>query len=58
MSIENHGSIVMLRPDTEAERQWLEANVAYESWQWHGGALACEPRYVEAVLAGIEDACV
>lgn len=58
MHVQDHGSIVMLHPDTDAERQWLEDHVAYESWQWLGGALACDPRYVDAVLAGLDDACI
>lgn len=54
MRVENHGSLVLLRPDTDAEREWLDEHVACESWAWWGDALACEPRYVDAILAGLE----
>lgn len=54
--MENHGTVVMLRPLTDAGRDWIEENVHAEGWQWFGGALACEPRMVEPVLQGMADA--
>ena len=47
------GSIVLVRPLSEAAKAWIEENVALEGWQWFGGAFACEPRMVEALLDGI-----
>lgn len=49
----NGGSIVLVRPLDKAARAWLEAHT---DGQWFGGALACEPRYVEALLAGFAEA--
>ena len=54
ISIEDHGSVVLLRPQTSEARMWLEEHVASEPWQWFGGALACEPRYVDDVLNAFE----
>ena len=56
-SFEDHGSIVLVRPNTLAAMAWLEANVADEGEdmaQWFGGALVVEPRYVAALAEGIE----
>ena len=50
--VENHGTIVLIRPHTTDVRTWLEENVSDES-QWFGGALVCEPRFVEDLLAGM-----
>lgn len=47
--VENHGSIVLVRPETEGEHEWLE-QTAPEDAQWWGDALVVEPRYVAGVL--------
>jgi len=54
--IENHGSVVMVRPLNDAARAWVDENVGLEDWQWLGGAFACEPRMVEHLAAGMVDA--
>jgi len=51
---EYHGSIVLLRPLTSAGKLWLHEHVSIDA-MWFGGALACEPRYVEPILQGIAD---
>lgn len=59
LQIENHGSVVLLRPLTPRGSEWLDENVFAESWQWFGGALAAEPRLVEQVIQGaVEDGLV
>jgi hypothetical protein len=50
--VENHGSVALLRPMTDAGREWIDENVPTEGWQWLGGALSCEPRYVENIVEG------
>jgi len=49
---EYHGSLWLVRPLTDAAREWLEYNVSSES-QWFGGALACESRFVESLRDGM-----
>jgi hypothetical protein len=51
-SVENHGSIVLVRPLTEAVDQWLLENCSGDLL-WIGNALAVEPRYVESLVAGM-----
>jgi hypothetical protein len=54
--VENHGSIVLVRPLTLDCQAWLQANTAEEGEdmaQWFGGALVVEPRYVEALVRGL-----
>lgn len=48
--VEDHGTIVLVRPQTEDVRRWLVENT---DGTWFGGALAVEPRYVEALVAGL-----
>ena len=51
--IENHGSIILLRPVTTAGRKWLEANCDQSGYQpFRGGTLLCEPRHVRDIVAG------
>jgi hypothetical protein len=51
-SVENHGSITLVRPLTGAAKTWLEENVQ-EDAQYLGSALAVEPRYVDDLVAGM-----
>ena len=44
ITMENHGSVVLLIPETPAGREWLDANLDTEPWQWLGGALGVDPR--------------
>ena len=53
---ENHGSIWLIRPLTDAARDWIGDNVQAESWQWFGDALSLEPRAVEPVADAMADA--
>jgi hypothetical protein len=49
--IENHGSIVLIRPLTADVHDWLDTNV--HDPQWFGGALVVEPRYVETLVSAL-----
>lgn len=51
MRVENHGSICIVQPEDDSEREWLEENVSEEA-MWWGGGLVVEPRYVEGLMAG------
>lgn len=53
--LENHGSIILMRPLDAAARAWLQ-QTAPEDAQFMGDALAIEPRYVEGVLAAFREA--
>ena len=48
VTIEFHGSIVGIRPNTEPAREWIAENVD-EDAPWFGGALVCEPRYLDDI---------
>lgn len=52
--VENHGSIVLLRPNTPEASAWIDENCATESWQFLGTALAVEPRCVEPIVEGLQ----
>lgn len=34
---------------------WINTNINPEGWQWMGGALAVEPRYVDNIVTGFQD---
>jgi hypothetical protein len=48
--VENHGSLVLVRPISDSCETWLEDHT---SGTWFGGALVCEPRYVGDLLEGM-----
>jgi hypothetical protein len=55
--VENHGSILLLRPGTTRARVWLEAYCDRRGYQpFTGGTLLCEPRYVTDIVAGARQA--
>jgi len=53
---ENHGSLFLIRPVSKSGQQWLDENVGDENTLMFGGAIVCEPRYVEAIAHGAIEA--
>ena len=53
--IRNEGSVVMVIPQTEEAKDWVEEHVMLESWQWIGGGFAVGPRYLEGLLEGMRE---
>ncbi len=52
LTVANHGSLIMVTPQTPEGSLWIDANVPLEDWQWFGGGFAVEPRYADALLLG------
>lgn len=52
--IANHGSVALLCPISPAGERWANKNLVTESWQHFGGAIAIEPRALDAIIEGIE----
>lgn len=52
--IENHGSIILLRPTNAYARQFLSESVDSEA-QWFAGALAVEPRYLGPLVNNLQE---
>lgn len=52
--VENHGSIVVLRPVSRTGQTWVQENLGpvAESWQWLGDGLCIEPRFVADIVQG------
>lgn len=51
----NEGSIILLIPNTEDSREWINENLCLESWQKQGNNIAIEPRSFEIIEEGIEN---
>lgn len=54
--VEDHGSIFVVQPLSQAADSWLEDNVwgdSPEEHTWWAGGLVVEPRYVEELVAGM-----
>lgn len=54
INVENHGSIVLLRPVGKKAKTWLKKNVDENALTW-GGATVVEPRYVGPILDGFRE---
>mgnify|MGYP005852459917 FL=1 len=52
--IENHGTVVLLIPQTEAARAWVDEHLAPRLLRCNGG-VAVEPRMIGPVLDGALD---
>lgn len=51
----DEGSICLLTPLSAYAREWLQENIAGDVQTW-GNATVIEPRYVSAILTGINEA--
>lgn len=49
--IQDHGSIVLLRGNSEAGRTWIAEHIPSDA-QWWSGAVVVEPRYIGAIVDG------
>ena len=52
---ENHGSVMLVCPETQKGRRWLKSAASAESWQWLGQNLATEPRMAFAMALGASE---
>lgn len=51
-SVENHGSLFLIRANSTSAYQHLSEHVSDEA-QWLGTALAVEPRYIVNLVEGL-----
>jgi len=51
---DNHGSIFLLRPVSPASFDWIESHLPSDRITF-GNAVVIEPRYVWAILVGLQD---
>jgi hypothetical protein len=55
--LEDHGSLVLLRPLTACAREWVEKNIGRDNgFQPYWPTVTIEPRYVQPILDGILEA--
>jgi hypothetical protein len=50
---QNHGSITILTPRSDAGRQWIDDHIPADATTWCSG-IVIEPRYAQDILDGIE----
>ena len=51
LSIQNEGSIFLLRSHTDAGKAWIAENIPDDA-QWYGGAVVVEHRYIGDIAQG------
>ena len=47
------GSIIQLTPQTKSAKEWLQANVESEGWQWMGNGLCILDEEITAICAAV-----
>jgi hypothetical protein len=53
--IENHGSIVLLRPTSRSGQEWIEQNIGQQNgFQPYWPTVVVEPRYIADIVKGIQ----
>lgn len=52
LDVEDHGSVVLLRPLNDAASAWMREKCEAPAWAWTGGALAVDHRMVMAIVEG------
>lgn len=52
ITVVDHGSICVLRGDTDAGKKWIAENLESDEVQHWGGGIVVEPRYVGNIVAG------
>ena len=57
IQVENHGSIVLLVPETDAGRAWVKENIGPDNGYqpYFPQAVIVEPRYVAAIVEGMQN---
>jgi hypothetical protein len=50
-TVDNHGTIFLLRPESDAGREWIRDNIPADAQMW-GEAIVVEHRYIEDIVAG------
>ena len=53
-TVTNHGAIILVQPLSEGATTWLRGIGNGES-QWYGNALCVEPRYLDNLIAGLNE---
>lgn len=56
ITVTNCGTLALINLHTPAAREWVDEAVEVPSWAWMGLGFGCEPRLVETLLLGAEDA--
>lgn len=51
-TLTNHGTLVLLNPETEIARSWCAEHLPADVLHW-GGAAVIEPRYVDPIVDGL-----
>lgn len=55
-TITDSGSIVLLHPQTDAARNWLEENIGQDNgFQPYWPTVVVEPRFVQAIIEGFSN---
>lgn len=53
-TVEDHGTIFFIRPETDAAKEWVKKNVSQEGYQpYYPDQVVVEHRFVQNIVMGI-----
>lgn len=52
LTVSHHGTVSLMQALSSAGTDWIAENVDAPDWAWMGGAVAIEPRCVQAIIDG------
>ena len=55
MTVINHGSIYLLQPDSQEDREWIAEHINPQAGYW-GEAVVVEHRFIGDIVEGLIDA--
>lgn len=55
--VSHHGSIAILTPTSPAAIAWCEEHLPEDAMRWGPNGYVIEPRYLEPILAALEETC-
>lgn len=53
--VEDNGSIILLRPMTDAAKTWIDEHITGDEVQYFGNAVVVEHRYIADIIDGIKN---
>jgi len=54
LSVENHGSILILTPHTDEGKGWIARNIGDDALSWGTNGIVVEHRYIGDIVAGAQ----
>lgn len=52
LTVDNHGSLCVLTPVSDAGREWVAEHIPDDAMTWGAEGIVVEPRYIKDIVLG------